>query len=166
MPLQLWSERWSRHLDGIGLETAITPVTVQGSAACERAEVVVLAASPRYHAWDGNFERMLDTVLGAVAAVGARTNSFLHRMFLEPALAGKAMQILLADDQPYTFHYLPDVARGCATLVEHPEADGRAWVIDATRFETTFGRIEITDHDTALRQTLAWQQPITASERA
>lgn len=253
--------------------------------ACTGAEVVVLAASPPYYAWAGNFDRMLDTVLDAVAAVGARlvfvdnlymygptdgpisegspehatgkgalrrhlarrilddgrlsasigrfsdyygpggTNSFVHRMFLEPALAGKPMQILLADDQPHTFHYLPDVARGFAALVEQPEADGRAWIlpaappltqgqvadivndlllspvkvsrigpvmlalaslftrqaregrkvahqfdrpweIDAAAFETTFGPIELTDHDTALRRTLAWQQQETAaSER-
>ena len=253
---------------------------------CEGAEVVVLAASPPYHAWAGNFDRMLDAVLHAVAAAGARlvyvdnlymygpadgpisenspehatgkgalrralarriladerssasigrfsdyygpgaTNSLLHQMFLEPALAGKPMQILLADDQPHTFHYLPDVARGFATLIEHPEADGRAWilpaappltqgqvaeivngllpapvkvsrigpamlavasvfsrqaregrkvahqfdrpwVIDATAFETAFGRIEVTDHDVALRHSLAWQQqPTTASEQA
>jgi len=271
--------------------TGITPVAADlydlasTRRACEGAEVVVLAASPPYHAWDGNFDRMLDTVLDAVAAVGARlvfvdnlymygpadgpisedspehatgkgalrrdlaqrilgdervpasigrfsdyygpggTNSFLHRMFLEPALAGKPLQILLADDEPHTFHYLPDVARGFATLVEHPDADGRAWVlpaappltqgqvagtvngllpapvkvsrigpvmlafgavfsrqaregrkvahqfdrpwvVDATAFETTFGPIEVTGHDTALRQTLAWQQQATAtSER-
>jgi nucleoside-diphosphate-sugar epimerase len=158
---------------------------------CEGADVVVLAASPPYHAWAGNFDRMLGTVLDAVAEVGARlvfvdnlymygpadgpisedspehatgkgalrrelaarilsdgrvsvsigrfsdyygpggTNSFLHRMFLEPALAGKPMQILLADDQPHTFHFLPDVARGFASLVERPEADGRAWILPA-----------------------------------
>ena len=250
--------------------------------ACERAEVVVLAASPPYHAWAGNFERMLDTVLDAVAAAGARlvfvdnlymygpadgpisesspehatgkgalrahlatriladervpasigrfsdyygpggTNSFLHRMFLAPALEGKPMQMLLADDQPHTFHYLPDVARGFATLVERPEADGRAWilpaapaltqgqvaemvngllpapvkvarigpvmlavaavfsrharegrkvahqfdrpwVVDAAAFETAFGRIEVTDHDTALRQAITWQQQACAA---
>jgi nucleoside-diphosphate-sugar epimerase len=235
--------------------------------ACEGAEVVVIAASPPYHAWAGNSDRMLDTVLHAVAAVGAETspehatgkgalrrdlatriladervrasigrfsdyygpgatNSFLDRMFLEPGLAGKPMQILLADDQPHTFHYLPDVARGFATLIEHPEADRRAWilpapppltrgqvaeivngllpepvkvsrigpvmvavgsvfsrqarearkvadqfdrpwVVDATRFETAFGRIEVTEHDTALREALTWQQQATAaSERA
>ena len=275
-----------------------TPVSVGGTPAaadlydlpstqrvCESAEVVVLAASPPYDAWAGNFERMIGTVLNAVSATGARlvfvdnlymygpadgpisehspehatgkgalrrdlarqildnarapasigrfsdyygpggTNSFLHRMFLEPALAGKPMQLLLADDQPHTFHYLPDAARGFATLVEHPEADGRAWilpaappltqgqvaeivngllpapvkvsrigpvmlavasvfarharegrkvahqfdrpwVVDATEFETAFGRIEVTDHATALRQTLTWQQQAAAaSER-
>lgn len=250
--------------------------------ACESAEVVVLAASPPYHAWAGNFDRMLDTVLDVVATVGARlvyvdnlymygpadgpisenspehatgrgalrrdlarrvladervpasigrfsdyygpggTNSFVQSMFLEPALAGKPMQILLADDQPHTFHYLPDVARGFATLVEHPEGDVRAWILpaappltqaqvaeivngllpepvkvsrispvmlavaslftrqaregrkiahqfdrpwvaDATAFETAFGRIEVTDHDTAIQQTLAWQQQATAT---
>ncbi len=270
----------------VGITPAVADLYDPASTriACVGAEVVVLAASPPYHAWAGNFERMVDTVLDAVAGVGARlvfvdnlymygpadgpiseaspehatgkgalrrdlaariladarvsacigrfsdyygpggTNSFLHRMLLEPALAGKAMRILLADDQPHTFHYLADVARGFATLVEHPEADGRAWilpaappltqgqvagivngllpapvevsrigpvmlaigsvfsrqarearkiahqfdrpwVVDATRFETAFGPVQVTDHDTALRHTLAWQST-AASERA
>lgn len=268
---------------GTPASAGITPVAADlydlaaTRRACEGAEVVVLSASPPHHAWAGNFDRMLDTVLDAAAAAGARlvfvdnlymygpadgpisenspehatgkgalrrdlarriladervaasigrfsdyygpggTNSFVHGMFLEPALAGKPMQVLLADDQPHTFHYLPDVARGFAALVEHPEADGRAWilpaappltqgqvadlvngllpapvkvarigpvmlavaalftrqaregrkvahqfdrpwVVDATAFETSFGRIDVTDHDTAIRQTLAWQQ--------
>lgn len=160
-------------------------------AACGDADVVVLAAMPPYHAWAGNFERMLDTVSDAVAQVGARlvfvdnlymygpaegpiterspehaegkgalrralarrvlqdhrfasavgrasdyygpggTNSFLHDMVFEPALTGGPVQIMLAGDQPHTWHYLPDVARGFAALVERPEAYGRAWVLPA-----------------------------------
>jgi nucleoside-diphosphate-sugar epimerase len=160
-------------------------------AACGDAEVVVLAAMPPYHAWAGNFERMLDSVGDAVARVGARlvfvdnlymygpaagpiserspehatgksalrralaqrlldddrfattvgrasdyygphgTNSFLHGMIFEPALAGRTVRVMLAGDQPHTWQYLPDVARGFATLVESPEADGRAWVLPA-----------------------------------
>jgi NAD(P)-dependent dehydrogenase (short-subunit alcohol dehydrogenase family) len=42
----------------------------------------------------------------------------------------------------------------------------RPWVVDTTAFETAFGRIQVTEHDTALRQTLAWQQATAASERA
>ena len=159
--------------------------------ACAGADVVVLAAMPPYHAWKGNFDSMLDSVLGAVATAGARlvfvdnlymygpaagpmseaspehatgkgalrrevadriladqrvsatigrfsdyygpgaTNSFVHDMFLRPAVAGKPMQVMLAEDQPHTFHYLPDVARAFATLVEHAEADGRAWILPA-----------------------------------
>ncbi len=160
-------------------------------AACADAEVVVLAAMPPYHAWAGNFERMLEVTGAAVVAAGARlifvdnlymygpadgpiseqspehatgkgalrrvlarrlleedrftatvgrasdyygpggTNSFLHRMVLEPALAGRPARVMLAGDQPHTWHYLPDLARTFSTLVEHPEADGRAWVLPA-----------------------------------
>ena len=160
-------------------------------SACADTDVVVLAAMPPYHAWQGNFDSMLDTVLDAVATAGARlvfvdnlymygpatgpmsesspehatgkgalrravadriladervsaaigrfsdyygpgaTNSFVHDMFLRPAVAGNPMQVMLADDQPHTFHYLPDAARAFATLVEHPEADGRAWILPA-----------------------------------
>ena len=165
------------------------PVATQ--KVCADAEVVVLAAMPAYHAWAGNFERMLATVTDAVAAAGARlvfvdnlymygpaegpiserspehasgkgalrrelarrilqddrfssvvgrysdyygpggTNSFLHSMLFEPALAGKPMRTMLAGDQPHTWHYLPDVARGFATLIERPDADGRPWIIPA-----------------------------------
>lgn len=158
---------------------------------CAGADVVVFAAMPPYHAWAGNFDRMLDSVLDAAATAQARfvfvdnlymhgpaagpiserspehatgkgalrrriaqriltddrlsatagrysdyygpggTNSFVHSMFLEPALAGRRMRIMLDADQPHTFHYLADAARGFATLVEQPAADGRAWVLPA-----------------------------------
>jgi nucleoside-diphosphate-sugar epimerase len=161
------------------------------AAACADAEVVVLAAMPPYHAWAGNFERMLDVVVAVALDVGARvvfvdnlymygpadgpiserspehatgkgalrralarrlleddrlsvtvgrasdyygpggTNSFLHSMVFEPALAGRTARVMLAGDQPHTWHYLPDLARSFATLVEHPDADGRAWVLPA-----------------------------------
>lgn len=52
-------------------------------------------------------------------------------MMFEPALAGKPMRTMLAGDQPHTWHYLPDVAVGFATLVERSEADGRAWILPA-----------------------------------
>ena len=159
--------------------------------ACEDADTVVLAAMPRYHAWAGNFDRMLDAVTAAVAEAGARlvfvdnlymygpadgpiteaspehatgkgalrralarrilddsrfpavvgrcsdyygpgaSNSFLHTMLFEPALAGKPMQLMLDGDQPHTWQYLPDVARGFATLTERPDVDGRVWVLPA-----------------------------------
>jgi nucleoside-diphosphate-sugar epimerase len=243
--------------------------------ACAGADTVVLAAMPPYHAWVGNFDRMVDAVTAAVADAGARlvfvdnlymygpadgamteaspehatgkgalrralarrilddgrfpavvgrysdyygpggTNSFLHSMFFEPALAGKPMRIMLAGDQPHTWHYLPDVARGFVTLIERPDADGRVWilpaaapltqqqvadlvnsmlgnpvkvrrltpglvalaavvsrqaregrkiahqfdrpwVVDASAFEAAFGTLEITDHQAAIAETLAW----------
>jgi nucleoside-diphosphate-sugar epimerase len=34
-------------------------------------------------------------------------------------------------DQPHTFHYLPDVARGLVTLAERQEADGEVWHLPA-----------------------------------
>ncbi len=50
---------------------------------------------------------------------------------IERVLAGKAPQAFIAADQPHTFAYLPDTARAFATLIEHPEADGRSWVLPA-----------------------------------
>jgi nucleoside-diphosphate-sugar epimerase len=165
--------------------------------------VIVLAASPPYHAWAGNFERMLDAAGDAAAQVSARlvfvdnlymygpahgpisersaehatgkgalrralarrlldderftttvgrasdyygpggTNSFLHGMVFEPALAGRPVRVMLDGDQPHTWHYLPDLARGFATLVERPEADGRSWVLPAAPPLTQHEVIEI-----------------------
>lgn len=59
------------------------------------------------------------------------TNSFLHSMLFEPALSGKPMRTMLAGDLLHTWHFLPDVARSFATLIERPDADGRPWILPA-----------------------------------
>ncbi len=164
-------------------------------AVCAGAEVVVMAAQPSYPDWVGEFPRVVDNVLAAAEAAGARlvfvdnlymyapadgplaedspehatdpkgrvrrelgetllaahradrvrvtigrfsdyygpggTNSGLFMMGIAPALAGRRPRGLWDLDQPHTFHFLPDAARGFATLVEDPRADGRAWVLPA-----------------------------------
>jgi nucleoside-diphosphate-sugar epimerase len=42
-------------------------------------------------------------------------------------LAGKKPQWTGRLDQPHTFHYLPDVARGLLVLADSPQADGQIW---------------------------------------
>jgi nucleoside-diphosphate-sugar epimerase len=132
-------------------------------------------------------------------------------------LAGKKPQWTGRLDQPHTFHYLPDVARGLLVLANRPQADGQIWhlpaaepltaqqffdliaqaagrptpvkartaspallavagifspllremrettyqfrapfVIDATKFETTLGRLEPTPHRIAVQETVSW----------
>jgi nucleoside-diphosphate-sugar epimerase len=56
-------------------------------------------------------------------------NSLVQQVGVSRALAGKKPQAFIAADQPHTFHYLPDAARGFATLVERPDADGRVWIL-------------------------------------
>jgi nucleoside-diphosphate-sugar epimerase len=46
-------------------------------------------------------------------------------------LAGKEPQWTGRLDQPHTFHYLPDIARGLLVLVGHPQADGQVWHLPA-----------------------------------
>lgn len=58
-------------------------------------------------------------------------SSLVNQLLVEPGVAGKRVRTFIADDQPHTFHYLPDAARGFATLVERPEADGHIWVLPA-----------------------------------
>lgn len=164
-------------------------------AACDGADVVVMAAQPSYPDWVGQFPLVVDNVIAAAAAAGARlvfvdnlymyapadgpitedspehatdakgrlrrqlgetllaahsdgrvrvtigrfsdyygpggSNSGLYMMGIAPALAGRRPRGLWDLDQPHTFHYLPDAARGFATLVEDDRADGRPWVLPA-----------------------------------
>lgn len=58
-------------------------------------------------------------------------NSLVGALAVDRAVAGKAPRVYLDGEVPHTFAYLPDVARAFATLVEHPEADGRVWVLPA-----------------------------------
>lgn len=132
-------------------------------------------------------------------------------------LAGKKPQWTGKLDQPHTFHYLHDIARGLLVLAGRSEADGQVWhlpaaepvtaqqffdivskaagrptptkasvagpalltvggifspmirelrettyqfrapfVVDSSKFETTFGRLEPTPHLEAVAQTVAW----------
>jgi nucleoside-diphosphate-sugar epimerase len=59
------------------------------------------------------------------------TNSLVHQLMVAPALAGRTVRTYVDADQPHTFHFLPDAAAGFATLVEHPQADGRVWILPA-----------------------------------
>ncbi|MTV27477.1 NAD(P)H-binding protein [Nitriliruptoraceae bacterium ZYF776] len=58
-------------------------------------------------------------------------HSLLGMLGVDRLLTGKRPLAFIADDQPHTFAYLPDAARAFATLVEHPEADGRSWILPA-----------------------------------
>jgi nucleoside-diphosphate-sugar epimerase len=132
-------------------------------------------------------------------------------------VAGKKPQWPGRLDQPHTFHFLPDIARGLLVLADRREADGQVWhlpaagpltaqqffdliataagqpvpvhasiaspallaaagvfspllremrettyqfrspfVIDASKFEAAFGRLEPTAHRDAVRRTVAW----------
>ena len=46
-------------------------------------------------------------------------------------LAGKKPQWTGRLDQPHTFNYLPDIARGLLVLADRPEADGQVWHLPA-----------------------------------
>lgn len=61
----------------------------------------------------------------------AGTNSQLHVLGIAPALAGRRPRGMVDLDQPHTLHYLPDAARGFATLVEDDRADGQVWLLPA-----------------------------------
>src|SRR5690554_4763522 len=58
-------------------------------------------------------------------------NTVVYVLGVRRALAGKRPRAFIDADQPHTFAYLPDVARGFATLVEREDADGRVWVLPA-----------------------------------
>jgi nucleoside-diphosphate-sugar epimerase len=61
----------------------------------------------------------------------AGDNSLVYQLGIARAVAGTTPRGFIDLDQPHTFHYLPDAARGFATLAERPEADGRIWILPA-----------------------------------
>ncbi len=80
--------------------------------------------------------------------------SLLNQLLLAPGVEGSRVRTFIADDQPHTFHYLPDAARGFATLVERPEADGRIWILPAAPATTQAALVGHLD-DALGRQTKA-----------
>lgn len=46
-------------------------------------------------------------------------------------LAGKRPQSPGRLDQPHTFQFLPDIARGLLVLADHRQADGQVWHLPA-----------------------------------
>jgi nucleoside-diphosphate-sugar epimerase len=48
-------------------------------------------------------------------------------------LAGKKPQWTGRLDQPHTFHFLPDIARGLLVLADHQEAEGQVWHLPAAQ---------------------------------
>lgn len=59
------------------------------------------------------------------------SNALVHSVAVDRVLAGKPPRAYLATQVPHAFHYLPDVGRALATLVEQPAADGRTWILPA-----------------------------------
>jgi nucleoside-diphosphate-sugar epimerase len=76
-----------------------------------RARVVIGRASD-YYGPHGTSSTAGETLFGRIVA-GKR-----------PLWTGKL-------DQPHTFHYLPDLARGLIVLASRPEADGQVWHLPA-----------------------------------
>ncbi len=54
-----------------------------------------------------------------------------------PLVAGKAVQMIGDPDALHSYAYIPDVARGLATLGEHVEADGRVWHLPSVETRST-----------------------------
>jgi nucleoside-diphosphate-sugar epimerase len=233
-PYQDWADHWPpmmRHAIAATAAAGAKLVFVDNLYAYAPATGTVSETSPE-HATDrkGALRRELGHVLLAAhergelrATIGRFSDYYgpggfhsgLYMVGIAPALRGLAPRGLYDLDQPHTFHYLPDAARGFAELVERPEADGRVWilpaappitqrellglvneqigrrravgrvtlgmmrlaglfdpllreatstvvqydrpwVIDASRFIETFGPIEVTPHDRAVAETVAW----------
>lgn len=62
---------------------------------------------------------------------GPEQSSVVNFLGFGRAARGKKPLAFIDAGQPHTFHYVPDVARGVAELVEHAAADGRSWILPA-----------------------------------
>ena len=230
-PYPLWASEWAPMLDGVIAGVAASGaklVLVDNLYMYAPASGVLTENSPE-HATDakGVVRRQLGETLRAAHAEGrirmtigrfsdyygpGSENSGLWETGIKPALAGKRPRGFVDLDQPHTFHFVEDAARGFATLAERDEADGhtwllpaapattqrhlleliaaeldtkspgvitpwmfalgglfdpmiresrsvlpqydRPWVIDSSAFTRTFGEIELTPHDVAVRATI------------
>ncbi|HET8912207.1 MAG TPA: NAD-dependent epimerase/dehydratase family protein [Ktedonobacteraceae bacterium] len=56
-------------------------------------------------------------------------NSSLGQYVFPAALTGQPILTLGNPDLPHSYSYMPDIARGLATLGEHPEAFGHDWLL-------------------------------------
>jgi nucleoside-diphosphate-sugar epimerase len=66
------------------------------------------------------------------------TQTFFEERFWTRVLAGKSAQVLVPPDQPHTYHYIPDVAAGLATLGTAPDdAYGIGWMLPCAPAVTT-----------------------------
>ena len=112
---------------------------------------------------------------GRVRATAARASDFYgpralltavgERAFY-PAIEGKAAQVLGDPDQPHTYTYVPDIARGLAILGERDEALGEAWHLPSAETLTTrefVARIaEAAGTDAGVRPLPKWLLPIVS----
>jgi nucleoside-diphosphate-sugar epimerase len=83
---------------------------------------------------------------GVVVATTGRASDFygpggtlthLGDQFWRPALAGRTAWLLANPDAVHTYHYVPDVAAGLATLgCAGPDAYGKPWMLPCTPPET------------------------------
>ncbi len=88
---------------------------------------------------------------GEVRATSGRASDYfgpgvptavLGERFAARLMSGKPVQVWGDPDQPHSYSYGPDVARGLAVLGAHPEADGRAWHLPVAWQGTTRGLVE------------------------
>lgn len=72
---------------------------------------------------------------------GGMMSAMGDRVFY-PAIAGKKAQVMGDPDQPHSYSYIPDIARGLAILGDRQEADGKTWHLPNAPAVTTRQFIE------------------------
>ena len=107
----------------ITVDTPETPTSRKG----ELRRDIAAELLAHHHAGD------LPVVIGRVSDYfgPAGTNALLHNTMLHPAVNARTARTYIDADQPHSFAYLPDAARGFAVLAERPETVGQAWVLPA-----------------------------------
>jgi nucleoside-diphosphate-sugar epimerase len=68
--------------------------------------------------------------------------AIFHKRFLDRLRAGKAVEVMGDPDQPHSYSYTPDVARGLAILGTHEAAVGKVWHLPVAAQTTTRELVE------------------------
>jgi len=116
-------------------ETPVNPCSAKGEIRARAAEAI-LSAHRR-----GEVRTITGRASDFYGPGGVGT--YFGPQFWRPALAGKAVPMVVNPDTPHAYHYLGDVAAGLAALGSAGDDSlGRAWMLPCAPAETTRAMVE------------------------
>jgi nucleoside-diphosphate-sugar epimerase len=126
---------YGHHADPLTETTPQAPTTRKGQLRAELAAGLL----------EAHRAGRVQIVIGRAAdfyGPGVEASVMGGERMIMPALQGKSVQMFGDLDKLHTYSYVPDVARGLATLADHDEAFGEVWHLPVDKTLTTRQFIE------------------------